>query len=265
MSEEMRTFDEMTGDESLCEYCKAEPQISVGSFCEGAWCEEAYERYLSDNGFTEEMVKANEETEVKVMNDNNNKSVEVKFPVDDIFAGVKAAVKAELETELRKDIKQEITDGIKRQILEEIKEEITRDTNIIVKQIIEDIYDTEKIVVGGGWNNPAKEYTLRDYIIQQVKERVTDGEVVVDEDKDNTSWYNTEQFRKWFTDQCVTPEINRQIKKNIADIQNDVNKRIKEVFEDGTKNMLSESVASVLMANETYQKILGNVSQIAGK
>lgn len=65
-----RTLEEMAEDESLCEYCDAEPGWhSTGGgdpiCCEGRWCGEAYDRYLDENGFTENIVKYAEAVRIK--------------------------------------------------------------------------------------------------------------------------------------------------------------------------------------------------------
>lgn len=57
-----RTLEDMAEDESLCEYCDAEPgwHMSGGGTmysCEGSWCEKAYDRYLEENGLTNNIVK----------------------------------------------------------------------------------------------------------------------------------------------------------------------------------------------------------------
>lgn len=58
----LKTFDELCNEESLCEYCDAEPGWhSTGGgdpyCCEGTWCKEAYERYLDEIETTENIVK----------------------------------------------------------------------------------------------------------------------------------------------------------------------------------------------------------------
>jgi len=58
----LQTLEEIVEDRSLCEYCDADPgwhSDGGGSpyCCEGAYCEEAYERYLDKNETTENIVK----------------------------------------------------------------------------------------------------------------------------------------------------------------------------------------------------------------
>lgn len=58
-------------DEGLCQYCRADPGVRCGGggepvWCEGAYCDEAYERYLDDNGITENMVIIKHKTKVTI-------------------------------------------------------------------------------------------------------------------------------------------------------------------------------------------------------
>lgn len=63
-----KTFQEMCDDESICDYCR---ETDYGehkschtpngvSFCEGEWCDRAYESYLDDNETNENIIKYQE-------------------------------------------------------------------------------------------------------------------------------------------------------------------------------------------------------------
>ena len=53
--------------------------------------------------------------------------------------------------------------------------------------------------------------------------------------------------------------------REIDQIRKNINTRIKDMFDSSTRQMLSDNVLQVLMANETYQKIQGNIACIADK
>lgn len=65
-----QTFEELTESEELCNYCKAEPGWHSSpngySCCEGAYCNDAYQRYLDDNETTENIIKY--QNSVKLIN-----------------------------------------------------------------------------------------------------------------------------------------------------------------------------------------------------
>lgn len=61
----------MAEDKSLCEYCDADSGwYSNGGdspyCCEGAYCKEAYERYLDDLGISDTVLKIAKKTKVTI-------------------------------------------------------------------------------------------------------------------------------------------------------------------------------------------------------
>ena len=67
----IRDIEEMAEDESLCEYCDADPgwhSSYTGDMycCEGAYCEEAYDRYLDDLGVSERAVNIMKSVKVTI-------------------------------------------------------------------------------------------------------------------------------------------------------------------------------------------------------
>lgn len=61
----LKTFDELSEEESLCQYCSATGYGEYKScatpngyyWCEGAYCKDAYKEYLDGNETSENVVK----------------------------------------------------------------------------------------------------------------------------------------------------------------------------------------------------------------
>ncbi len=61
----LKTFNELSEEENLCEYCSATNYGEYKSYsipngyywCEGTYCESAYREYLADNKTSESIVK----------------------------------------------------------------------------------------------------------------------------------------------------------------------------------------------------------------
>lgn len=66
---------------------------------------------------------------------------------------------------------------------------------------------------------------------------------------------------KWLFD--FDEMIKKHIDKFMDDIRKQVNKTMKETFDQSTKNMLSNAVLNILGANETYKQIENNIKCIA--
>jgi len=65
------------------------------------------------------------------------------------------------------------------------------------------------------------------------------------------------------TSECVSPEIEKHIDKQMKKVKDEINSKVKSIFDDSTRKMLSENVLNILMANDTYKKIESNIANIA--
>lgn len=186
-------------------------------------------------------------------------TLKIEYDMEDMVLGIKEAVKEELKPEIAEEIRSEIKEEIKAGIMNMVKEQIPEDTSQWLKDIMGEIYNTEIIKVGGGWNEEPKEFTFREYVIEQVKNRI------INNDCGAKKSYSGESFNAWFRDKCVDTDIQKVIDREIKTIRDDVNSKIKSMFDSSTKQMLSEAVLNVLMANDTYKKIEANIGSIASK
>lgn len=182
----------------------------------------------------------------------------IEYDMEDMAVGIKEAIKKELSKDLADEIKSELKAEMRQELFDKVKESIEVNTYELVQNLVKEIYDTEKIVIGGGWKEEPKVYTLKEYVIEQVKETIVNN-------KCDGKGYSSTSFQEWFTKKCVSDDIQKIIDKEIKDIRNDVNYKVKNMFDTSTKQMLSETVLNVIMANDTYKKIEGNIASIANK
>lgn len=186
-------------------------------------------------------------------------TLKIEYDMKEMFIGIKEAVKEELKPVIAEEIRDEIKAEAKKEIMDRVKELLPDLTEKWLKDLLVEIYSTEKISVGGGWDKDAKEYTLKEYVIEQIKERI------VNNNCGSKRSYSSETFAQWFTSQCVDTEIKRVIDREIKDVRDDVNRNVKNLFDSSTKEMLSQTLLNMLMANETYKKIEANIGCIASK
>lgn len=187
-------------------------------------------------------------------------TLKVEYDMEEMFLGIKDAIKSELGKDLAEEIKNELKAEMRAQLFVKTKEAIEDNTYGIIQAMVQDIYDTEKVSVGGGWKEEAKEYTLREYVIEQVKN------AIINNTCDNSKkGYSKTSFSEWFVGKCVDPEIQRIIDKEISAIRNDVNFKVKTMFDDTTRKMLSDAVLNVLVANDIYKKMQNNIACIASR
>jgi hypothetical protein len=164
----------------------------------------------------------------------------------------------ELHSQLYSSLKASIISDIKAEIMPELKKEVVSHTSEIVKSLVDDVYNNDKITIGGGWDEKKEEVTFHDFVRTEVKKCIDNGSF-----KDSRGY--DIKFSEYITKQCVGGEVERKMNKSIEEIRNSINSNLKALFDLQTKNMLSDTVLKVLMASETYQGIENRVKRLADK
>lgn len=226
-----------------------------------------YDEYDEYEECDETVREGRNNTEAKV----DGRTLEIKFNMKGFSEGIIEEVRQEvvgsLRAEMLEEIKKEVFTG-------SIKEKIRLSVHEILKEMIDDYVAHEKITVGGNsfWDDePLKEYSMQEYakkcIADAIKERRF--HVVTGYEKDRYSEgikTKTESFT--FEDYirselAIGNDIKEYLDEQIREIKDSVNKNVKELFDASTKQMLSESVLNILMANDTYKKIENGIACIA--
>lgn len=201
----------------------------------------------------EDMVAGMESTDAKF----DWKNLKVEVDMENFAAGIIHEVRRTLKDEIVKELKESFMKELKDDIMEHIKD--------ISLELVKDVYDNEKVIVGG-WGEDKKEYTVRQYILMKVQNTFKDG-VFTFGKKDR--WGDREETKVYLQD-YIDSELNfskfeKEINSQVDKIRRDINKRISDTFDASTRQMLSDNVLKVLMANDTYKKIQDNIAGIADK
>lgn len=93
------------------------------------------------------------------------------------------------------------------------------------------------VFCGGGWNKPDRKVTREEYL----------SETIEDELKD--------RFKSDVLRNSIINEIARSIDNYDRKLRDEINKGIKNYFDVATRQTLTENVVSMLMTNDTYQKL----------
>lgn len=225
-----------------------------------------YEDYEGYDEVAEEEI-GRQDTEAKTQGE----TLEIRFNMQNFAQGIVNDVKSEVIKSLKKEILAEIKKEI---ITEEMERTIMLSAHEIVKDMIDDYVAHEKITVGGNsfWDDePLKEYSMQEYAKKCIADAIKDGKfhTVIGYEKDrynNRLCAKTETFK--FDDYirselAIGNDVKTYLDDQIREIKDTVNKNVKELFDTSTKQMLSESVLNILMANDTYRKIENGIACIA--
>lgn len=210
-----------------------------------------------------------EEEEMEEMDGMSNTKVEnqgevlkVEFNTVNFAQGIINAVVSDLKGQLKAEILREMKAGVFEDIQGDIKNSVSK----ITEELVREIYENEIIKIGGGWGTDPKEYTIKQFIMEQIKNSFQDGEVKIKR-KDRYGDWKTEKvsFTDWVTSECVTGEVQKHVDGQMKAVRDEINRKVKEIFDESTRSMLSENVMGILLANDTYRKIENSIACIASK
>ncbi len=210
-----------------------------------------------------------ENTEVK----NESENLIIKFNTENFANGIITEVTSKVKADLYKQIINELKDDI----LKDMKIQIKLSTHEILKEIIDDYMENEKLQIGGDsiWDDEPKEVlSMKQFAKRCIKESIEKGKFEIFEGfKESRYTKNkyeaqskTVSFQEYIKGNLgITNEMKKYIDSQVDDVRKQINGNIKDMFDSSTKQLLADNVLQVLMANETYQKIQSNIACIANK
>ena len=181
---------------------------------------------------------------------------------------LEAMIERNLNDPLEVIINEQVENCVKRKI-----EELAR--NVIAEKVTEnfqkfvDVYiSTTKIKVGGNsyWDDDeVKEFTVEQYIKYELKKRLESKKLRV-KSNNRYSDYEEVSFEDYIKSQFNANDIIKTDLDSFLDgVRKQINQTVKDTFDKSTKDMLSNTVLSILTANDTYRKIENNIKCIANK
>lgn len=180
-------------------------------------------------------------------------------------------VQTTLEKNLGNVVKEQIADIVKKTADNLIKDTINTQVSKNFQHFVDEYITTKKIKVGGSYwdNEPEQEYTVEQYIKQQLKEKLDSKKLKLkqmDSYGRYTNNYEEVSFETYISRQFDPDEmIKKELDAFMDDIRKQVNTTMKETFDNSTKSMLSNAVLNILSANDTYRQIENNIKCIADK
>lgn len=172
-------------------------------------------------------------------------------------------------------IKIEIDTMIRKTIEKDSKEKIEDLVNTNFERFVNEYITTTTIKTGGDfWNDEeAKEYTVEQFIKEQLKQKLESNTLKVKK-KGRTSSYSNDfenvSYEEYIKRTCnindlIQKEFENKLNKFMDEIRKDINETMKNTFDNSTKTMLSNVVLNILSANDTYKQIENNIKCIADR
>lgn len=185
------------------------------------------------------------------------KNLKIEFNLQNFALGI--------ANEVKRTLKKEIIAELKKSVLDGLKDDIRQNIAAMSEEIVREVYENEKVILGG-WGEEKQEITVKQYLLNSIRDSFKDGKFITKK-KDRWGDVGTEEvsIKDYIDKEINFSKIQKDIDREVDSIRKDINRRIEDIFDSSTKQMLSDNVLKVLMANETYQKIQSNIACIADK
>ena len=171
---------------------------------------------------------------------------------------------------LREVMEQTITDTVTKIVQDSIKENYKdiieeRVSTMLAGQIDNMLYN-HKVQIGGDYfsDEPAREVTIAELTDEKVKEYITNNQFTT---KDRYGDYTRiKTFQEYIDEKlCLNTKVQNELNSFVEDTRYDINEKMKKMFNESTRTLLSDSILNLLQQNETYKRIETNISSIASK
>jgi len=190
--------------------------------------------------------------------------MKITMEMDNLTGLIESAVTKNIETVIQEQVDLRTKAEIEKRAKEIIPEVVSEQLQEYIKGFITQATITE----GGGLysKEPAKEYTVEEFIKKEIAERLQSQNLKIKSDSKYGDRFEEVTFEEFIKKEFdVNKLINNKLVWFISETKKEINERIDATFTDVTKNMLSEIVYNVLLRNDTFTKLSENIKCIADK
>lgn len=187
------------------------------------------------------------------------------------FENLEQIVQSTIEKNMQAIVENQVDIIIRGTVDKYAKELIENKVSEKFQNFMDDYIATTTIKTGGNYwsDEPEKEYTVEQYIKKELKDRL-DGNILKAKKPGRKTSYSDDFEKVTFEEyikRTFNPEelIKKELDQFMDDVRKDINKTMKDTFDNSTKNMLSSAVLNILTANDTYRQIENNIKCIADK
>lgn len=175
--------------------------------------------------------------ESKTINNGMKIEIDTGFMHDYIKHTLKNTIEGKAVSIAQNEIKKLITDELRKKVIEEIE----RQLKDVVSSAIADFMGKD-ITIGGGWSEPERTLTREQYLAETIE-------------KELSLKFKSDTLRDY-----AKRETEKAINTYDKALRDDINKGIKNYFDAATREVLTQNIVSMLMDNDTYQKLSNSMN-----
>ena len=189
-----------------------------------------------------------------------------KLEVTIELTGLQSVAEESLKEVLSGSIKDTVTKIVQDSIKENYKDIIEERVSTMLAGQIDNMLYNHKVQIGGDYlsDEPAREVTIAKLTDEKVKEYIENNQFTT---KDRYGEYTRiKTFQEYIDEKlCLNTKEQKELNSFVEDTRYNINEKMKKMFDDSTRTLLSDSILNLLQQNETYRRIETNISTIASK
>lgn len=170
-----------------------------------------------------------------------------------------------VKTNTEEAIQEAIRDIARNKVDEVLGDTLSKIVNDHILNYVDDYLKTTKIHIGGGWSNKdVEEYTAEEYLRKQIKE-IFESKTLQTcyKDKWGDSKIQKITFQEYVEQQLNAEQIVKpHIDKMAKEVKDEVNYKIKTLFDGAMRNTLAENVFTIVSASETYKSVSNSLKML---
>lgn len=209
-----------------------------------------YEDYINEQ---EEMYEEAVDAALDRMNDKNEDNVLLNIGIkkDWIFASVKQSIEQYASTQIQA-VRAEVIESIKEDLIEEkfdeiLEQELRESIRKKTDQLMDDFMNRKIRVQVGYWEENCVEKPIKEYIEEKVEKWIKED--------------SKDSLQK-VTDDMVDYHIERTVKDFGNNLKKDLYNKIDDMFNQTTRNVLSDSMFNLLTSSESYRNLQSNIKNL---
>ena len=167
-----------------------------------------------------------------------------KINMEEAYRFISHSILNCIEGKIDEFIDREISNMIAKKYKEAIQEKTESAIADMVERQVEE-YMQGDITVSGGWSEPDRTLSRTQYLgetVQKELDRVLKDKSAITNKAENVARNEIEKFSR--------------------SLRDDINNNVREMFDSATRQVLTDNVVSMLMCNDTYQKISENMQKL---
>lgn len=189
----------------------------------------------------------------------------MKVTID--MENLESIVEGTLKENSEKAIQQALHAVVEKKVNAALGSDVDNAVSSIVESYIREYLATAKIQVGNSWKGEEiKALTVEEYLKQQVSD-IFESQVFYVNTKDRWGDKHTERitFQEFVERHFDVEKYAKKYLEQVAkDIRNEVDSKIKSIFNESMRNTLADTVFTIVSSSDTYQKVSNSLKLLGG-